>query len=225
MKHDELADVVKAQYQLFLGAIQGAYGTAVMAGANVSPRMLTITRDTMLRCRSTMLGLVRQVVDIRLLELHAESSNAKLLSEIAQAADDALTEVDRIALTAVNEAMRLLRGREVAAREAGSLSALKTRRADALSSKATDRGGKIWDAATLARSYVRSWAYRSALLTTLDRSNGVFELFYPNPSHEHHGLRFVKRKGDGPEDFPSLKEIEHILHPNSTSVVRPYVSA
>ena len=229
MVYDGLATRISAEYNMLLFALSGRYHQVRAPGVEVTPKALTELMVDAYVLGSTFysaaIGLIDAYLQPLLLDasdelvVEIESCLKRVKMQIVKMVNGNVRQIGKLARTGVSDYSSMLKSTH------GATGLLVQKLVGTVQFRATDTSGRFWDSRTLMHTIVRDFAYQQWLNAQFDailRDGIDLAVGYRFP--DDYVLTF-SITGDT-SGYDKLADIRStIFHPNSTTMVKQYVSS
>jgi hypothetical protein len=224
MYHDDFAQRLAHEYELFLFALSGQYLALVAPGVEASPASISHLERRGEMLRQTFLHTAARSVEDVVAAMGMDSEQA--------GTQDFLEELVGFTGQNVESLVARMKGVKNTTLDAmqdmhGAMGQLLQQKLSAPEFKLVTASGRSFEATGLVRSQARDFAYQNSIRASLSKFAQYTDLatvVYPDPSHKGHGLVFsITGKTAG---YPTFDEIAaKVFHYNATAGVADHVPA
>lgn len=223
----DLHERIFVLFKMFLHGLRGYIEDGNVAGKLSVGSRSTFVTVMLHKAARTFVAYATNDIEEYLAEMYVDASN-DVRSELTAKRNEIVRLIWNVSASAVATAINSTNKSKLANMlnsSDGAIGELLKMHAGQERYKVKDSSGRTWDSDTYIRLVVKNFAFQTKLIYLLSKIEGdLVEVVYANPEHKNNGLVFSKSGVSG--DHPSFNEIkETVFHPNTTAMVRRYVSS
>ena len=220
MPYDTFAEVITANYRLFLKAIAGVYQGKIAAGVTISPSSITdFVKEAELMAETFISTLCREDA-LYSSELNNVDRSVELIRGAKAAVVENIAQISKIMRIGAGEQGKSLRYSH------GAIGLLLQRKLGAIEFKLYDTAGRKWDAVKLMEITSRDFAYQSWIdqQVRLLRNEGISIAYIQRDAARDSERGFAFSIGEPVDGYPTFSEIRSkVFHVNSTARIVGHV--